>query len=50
MMQSSCEAQESLMGLGESLGADKFEDDHLEAHKYLVSNSRDARISFFTPI
>ena len=38
------------MGVREFLGAGKSEEDHLETHKYLVSNSRDAGISLFTPI
>ena len=47
MMQSCCEAQESLMGPGEFLGAEEY---HLETHKYLVLDSRDAQISLFKPI
>ena len=39
MMQSSSESQESLMGLGEFLGADKYIEDHLETHKCVLSDS-----------
>ena len=47
MMQSNSEAQERLLGLGEFLGTDKYEEDRLETHKYLLSNSRDVGISLF---
>ena len=50
MMQFNCEAQETLMGLGEFLGNDRYKEDHLETHKYLVSNARDAGIYLFRPI
>ena len=39
--------QECLMGLGEFLGVNKSEEDHLDTHKYLVSDFRDVKISLF---